>query len=203
DQAGVPARGPARGADGPAALGPGAVLPRCRARAGPRPARPPWRGVRARRPGDLAGPAGGDRDRDHPVRDGGGQRVGPPAAPPGPPGRVGAPRGRAADPGGDLDPPGRRSPAGDRNPKPVWLWWSRASAGPADVDRGWQAWGRVDIEDTFRPFKQTLGWTAPKIRDPQAADRRAWIVTAAHAQLRPARPLAPDLRRPWERPARP
>jgi hypothetical protein len=93
---------------------------------------------------------------------------------------------------------------GDRNPKPVWLWWSRASAGPADVDRCWQAFlRRFDIEHTFRLFKQTLGWTAPKIRDPQAADRWTWIVIAAHAQLRLARPLAADLRRPWERPARP
>jgi hypothetical protein len=24
---------------------------------------------------------------------------------------------------------------GDRDPKPVWLWWSRIGAGPADVDR--------------------------------------------------------------------
>jgi hypothetical protein len=27
-----------------------------------------------------------------------------------------------------------------------------------------------DIEHTFRLFKQTLGWTCPKIRTPQAAD---------------------------------
>jgi hypothetical protein len=58
---------------------------------------------------------------------------------------------------------------------------------------------------TARPakFKQVLGWTAPKIRDPAAADRWAWPVIAAHAQLRLARPLAADLRRPWERPAPP
>ena len=24
---------------------------------------------------------------------------------------------------------------GDRDPRPVWLWWSRIGAGPADVDR--------------------------------------------------------------------
>ena len=59
------------------------------------------------------------------------------------------------------------------------------------------------LEHTFRLFKQVLGWTAPKIRDPAAADRWTWLIIAAHAQLRLARPLATDLRRPWERPAPP
>src|SRR3954464_9700474 len=60
-----------------------------------------------------------------------------------------------------------------------------------------------DLEHTFRLFKQTLGWTVLKIRTPQAADRWTWIIIAAHTQLRLARPLAEDLRRPWERPALP
>jgi hypothetical protein len=93
---------------------------------------------------------------------------------------------------------------GDRDPKPVWLWWSCTGASPADVDRLWQAFlRRFDLEHTFRLLKQTLGWTAPKLRDPQAADRWTWLVIAAHTQLRLARPLAEDLRKPWERPARP
>ena len=45
--------------------------------------------------------------------------------------------------------------------------------------------------------------TAPKIRDPAAADRWTWLVITCHAQLRLARPLADDLRLPWERPAPP
>lgn len=61
---------------------------------------------------------------------------------------------------------------GDRNPTPIWLWWSATGATPADVDRLWQAYlRRFDLEHTFRLFKQTLGWTAPKLRHPQAADR--------------------------------
>ena len=93
---------------------------------------------------------------------------------------------------------------GDRDPKPVWLWWSRTGAAPAGVDRCWQAFlRRFDLEHTFRLFKQVLGWTAPKIRDPAAADRWTWLIIACHAQLRLARPLAADLRRPWERPAPP
>ncbi|MUN41689.1 transposase [Actinomadura sp. NEAU-AAG5] len=94
-------------------------------------------------------------------------------------------------------------PAGG-DPKPVWLWWSGVDATDTDVDRLWQAFlRRFDIEHTFRMLKQTLGWTRPKLRDPQAADRWTWIIIAAHTELRLARPLAADLRRPWERPTPP
>ena len=49
---------------------------------------------------------------------------------------------------------------GDRDPKPMWLWSSRTGASRSDVDRLWQAFlRRVDLEHTFRLFKQTLGWT--------------------------------------------
>jgi len=93
---------------------------------------------------------------------------------------------------------------GDRDPKSVWLWTSVIGADPTDVDRWWQAFlRRFDLEHTFRLFKQTLGWTAPKIRTPVAGDRWTWLVIAAHTQLRLARPLVADLRRPWERPAAP
>jgi hypothetical protein len=89
-------------------------------------------------------------------------------------------------------------------PKPVWLWWSGVDAGPADVDLLWQAFlRRFDIEHTFRLFKQTLGWTCPKIRTPQAADRWTWLILAAYTQLRLARGQATDLRRPWEKPTPP
>ena len=93
---------------------------------------------------------------------------------------------------------------GDRTPKPLWLWSSRTGATPAHVDLLWRAYlRRFDLEHTFRLFKQTLGWTAPKVRDPHSADLWTWLVIAAHTQLRLARPLAEDLRRPWERPAPP
>ena len=93
---------------------------------------------------------------------------------------------------------------GDRTPKPIWLWCSVTGAPAADVDRLWQAFlRRFDLEHTFRLFKQVLGWTAPKLRDPAAADRWTWLIITAYAQLRLARPLAADLRLPWERPAPP
>jgi len=91
---------------------------------------------------------------------------------------------------------------GDRHPKPVWLWTCATDLDPAAVDRLWQAYlRRFDIEHMFRLFKQTLGWTRPRIRDPWAADRWTWLVVVAHTQLRLARDLTDDLRRPWERKA--
>jgi hypothetical protein len=93
---------------------------------------------------------------------------------------------------------------GDRHPRPVWLWSSATGAAAEQVDRLWQAFlRRFELEHTFRLFKQVLGWTAPRIRAPAAADRWTWLIIACHAQLRLARPLAADLRLPWERPAPP
>jgi len=93
---------------------------------------------------------------------------------------------------------------GQRDPKPLWLWWSRTDPTEPEVDRCWQAFlRRFDLEHTFRLCKQTLGWTRPKIRDPAAGDRWTWLIITAHTQLRLARGLTNDLRRPWERPAQP
>ena len=91
---------------------------------------------------------------------------------------------------------------GDGDPKPLWLWSYCVGASPSHVDCLWQAFlRRFELEHTFRFFKQTLGWTVPKLRDPHAADRWTWLVITANTQLRLARHLTADLRRPWERPA--
>ncbi|MEU1117062.1 MULTISPECIES: NF041680 family putative transposase [unclassified Streptomyces] len=92
----------------------------------------------------------------------------------------------------------------EREAPPVWLWSSTTGATPADVDLWWQVFlRRFDLEHTFRFGKQILGWTTPKIRTPEAADRWTWLVVVAHTQLRLARPLAADFRRPWEKPTKP
>ena len=96
-----------------------------------------------------------------------------------------------------------RLPSG-ATPKPVWLWHSDTGLDVGQVNLVWQAFlRRFDIEHTFRMLKQTLGWTCPKLRDPQAADRWTWLALAAYTQLRLARGVAADLRRPWEKPLPP
>ena len=86
--------------------------------------------------------------------------------------------------------------------KTLWLWWS--GPGDADLDLCWRAYlRRFDIEHTYRFAKGTLGWTTPAVRTPEQADRWTWLVVAAYTQLRLARGLVDDLRRPWERPREP
>jgi DDE superfamily endonuclease len=93
---------------------------------------------------------------------------------------------------------------GYRELKPLWLWASDPAADPGEITALWRAYlRRFDIEHTFRFFKQVLGWTAPKLRDPAAADRWTWLIIAAYTQLRLAAALAADLRLPWQRPQPP
>jgi DDE superfamily endonuclease len=93
---------------------------------------------------------------------------------------------------------------GDRSPEPLWLWSSRAGTSANEVDRAWRAFlRRFDIEHTFRFWKQVLGWTRPKLRDPAAADRWTWLIITCYAQLWVGRGLAEDLRLPWQRPCPP
>ncbi|MGB6161697.1 MAG: NF041680 family putative transposase [Pseudonocardiaceae bacterium] len=90
---------------------------------------------------------------------------------------------------------------GDRNPKPLWLWSSRPNLTESEMNRLWQAFlRRFDLEHTFRFLKQTLGWTRPRVRTPAQGDRWTWLIINAHTQLRLARHLTDDLRRPWEKP---
>ena len=91
-----------------------------------------------------------------------------------------------------------------RSPKPLWLWCSATGMLSEQVSRVWWAYlRRFDIEHTFRFLKQQLGWDAPRLRDPAAADRWGWLVLAAYAQLRLARALVVQVRLPWHRPVEP
>lgn len=90
---------------------------------------------------------------------------------------------------------------GDRSPKPLWLWTSVPDTGAEDLAALFFAFcRRFDIEHTFRFLKQTLGWTRPRIRSAASGELWTWLAIAAYTQLRLARRLADDLRRPWERP---
>jgi hypothetical protein len=100
----------------------------------------------------------------------------------------------------------RLAPARPGGAPPMWLWASAPDAGldPDQVALTWQAYlRRFDIEHTFRFLKQQLGWDKPRLRDPAAADRWTWLIIACYTQLRLARPLAADIRLPWQRPLPP
>jgi len=81
-------------------------------------------------------------------------------------------------------------PPGGGEPPPLWPWSSATGLTADAVDPRWQAFlRRFDPEHTFRMIKQTLGWTRPKLRTPEAADRGTWLIITAHTQLRLTRPL--------------
>jgi hypothetical protein len=98
-----------------------------------------------------------------------------------------------------------RLPDGRDPHRAMWLW--HAGPGPLSLDELWRAYlARFDIEHAFKLLKGTLGLTAAKVRAPEQADRWVRLLMAAHAQLLLARPMAGDLRRPWEKhpdPSRP
>jgi hypothetical protein len=95
-----------------------------------------------------------------------------------------------------------RLPRGERRgePRVLWLWWHGPEGMAPDLDLLWRAYvRRFDLEHTFRFFKQSMGWTTPRVRHPEQADRWTWLVLAAFTQLRLARACVADLRLPWER----
>lgn len=84
-------------------------------------------------------------------------------------------------------------------PQPLWLVWTGAAA-PLDDSR-FRTWyqRRFAIEHAFRFLKQTLGWTTPHLRHPQAADRWSWLLALALWQLWLAREAVIPPHRPWDR----
>ncbi len=93
-------------------------------------------------------------------------------------------------------------PRPTKTPEPLWFWWSAPM--PPDLGVLWQAYcARFSLEHTFRFFKQTLKWTTPKLRTPEAADRWTWLLILAYVQLRLARDQVADVRLPWQPPLPP
>jgi hypothetical protein len=162
------------------------------------PAAPPRRQVQLRRPGHLAGPDRYPGSRRRPVRcrdrQGVGGAASQAAAPPRPwQPRTAADRARHHPPRAGQararqDPPAEGAVAVVGRPRP-------ARSGPA-----WRAYvRRFDLEHTVRFCTQTLGWTTPRPRHPEQADRWTCLVLGVYAQLRLACRVACDQQLPWER----
>ena len=95
-----------------------------------------------------------------------------------------------------------RLPRPTKVPQPLWFWWYGPTS--PDLAEVWRAYlARFSIEHTFRFFKQTLRWTAPKLRAPAAADRWTWLLILAYVHLRLARDAVGDVRLPWQPPLPP
>ena len=110
----------------------------------------------------------------------------------------------AAVPGTVIQVIAERLPDGRAPQGAMWLWWAAPPGTPCDLDMIWRAYlRRFDAEHGFRFEKGTLGWTCARVRTPAQADLWTWLILAAYTQLHLARRLAPDLRRPWERPPPP
>ncbi len=95
-----------------------------------------------------------------------------------------------------------RLPRGERRRKlrVSWLWWAGPEGIAPELKLIWRAYvRRFDLEHTFRFLKQTFGWTSPRVRHPEQADRWTWLVVAAFMQLRLSRANVGDMRLPWER----
>jgi hypothetical protein len=95
-----------------------------------------------------------------------------------------------------------RLPRGERRrePRVLWLWWHGPKGTAPDLELVWRSYvRRFDLEHTFRFLKQSMGWTTPRVRHPEQAERWSWLVVAAYTQLRLARERVADLRLPWER----
>jgi hypothetical protein len=95
-----------------------------------------------------------------------------------------------------------RLPGGERRRKlrVLWLWWHGPEREAPNLKLIWRAYvRRFDLEHTFRFLKQALGWSTPRVRHPEQADRWTWLVLATFTQLRLARAHVADLRLPWER----
>lgn len=84
-------------------------------------------------------------------------------------------------------------------PAPLWLAW-HGEALPADLRVVWRWYQRrFAIEHGFRFLKQALGWTTPRLRSPESADRWSGLLVAGLWQLWLARGAVADARLPWER----
>jgi hypothetical protein len=87
-------------------------------------------------------------------------------------------------------------PDGRKPPRDLWLW----HAGPVPADSGllWKACLRRFGQEHFHRFaKSYLGLASAHLSSAAATDRWVSLAMGAYAQLRLARHLVDDLRRPW------
>lgn len=76
-------------------------------------------------------------------------------------------------------------------PKKLWMRWT--GAGQPALDLLWKSYcRRFSLEHAIKFIKLILGWTTPRVRHPEQADRWSWLILAAYTQLRLARNIVAD-----------
>ena len=95
-----------------------------------------------------------------------------------------------------------RLPLRTREPRAPRLWWAGPGEPRPDPLRRADV-RRFALEHTLRFCAQMLGWTTPRVRHPEQADRQTRLVVASYTQLRLGRPIVADRRPPRERPLDP
>ena len=91
-----------------------------------------------------------------------------------------------------------RLPRETRKPKGLWMWW--VGVDEPDLDLIWKSYcRRFSLGHEIKFMKLTLGWTTPRVRHPEQADRWTWLILAAYTQLRLACGIVADRRLPWEK----
>jgi hypothetical protein len=89
-------------------------------------------------------------------------------------------------------------PGGRKPPKDLWLFHTAPPGTAPDLDLLWKAYlRRFDQEHFHRFAKVYLGLSAAHLASAEATDRWVHLAIAAYTQLRIARTLTDDLRRPW------
>jgi hypothetical protein len=72
---------------------------------------------------------------------------------------------------------------GDREPKPVWLWWPATGAPPAEVDRCWRARSRTCRPGSSPPTPP--GWPSPPSPRTCSGPPAPWPTAATPGPARP------------------
>lgn len=86
-----------------------------------------------------------------------------------------------------------------RDPQDLWLLFVGET--PPPLSQAWKLYlRRFALEHFYRFAKQTLLWTAPKPKEPEAGQRWSDLVTLAYWQLWLARPILEDCPLPWQKP---
>jgi hypothetical protein len=90
-----------------------------------------------------------------------------------------------------------------RDPGVIWLGYCGEQRLPSQSALWREYLSRYVIEHWYRFLKQSLHWTLPQLSTPEQSELWSRLLGAASWELWLARGIAPDVRRPWQKPQAP